>query len=170
MRSAPATSTRRWSRRRSKGRLRPTAFHARRLFATCCSLSSRTSGSPPPRSSAASPSSSRPTLPRPSPGRRFRSTAAGPRIDPEGNAMNQKSRNLTPLQAVNEIRNTNNGQVVLVLQGGGALGAYQCGVYEALHEAGVEPDWIIGTSSGAWSAAYFGSPALPKLLMRSPLG
>jgi len=37
--------------------------------------------------------------------------------------MTQKSRDLTPLQAVNEIRNNNNGQVVLVLQGGGALGA-----------------------------------------------
>src|SRR5438309_2805143 len=41
------------------------------------------------------------------------------------------------------------GQVVFVLQGGGALGAYQAGVYQALHEAGVEPDWIIGTSIGA---------------------
>ena len=40
------------------------------------------------------------------------------------------------------------GQVVLVLQGGGALGAYQAGVYQALHEAGVEPDWVIGTSIG----------------------
>jgi NTE family protein len=45
------------------------------------------------------------------------------------------------------------GQVVLVLQGGGALGAYQVGVYQALHEAGIEPDWIIGTSIGAINAA-----------------
>ena len=45
------------------------------------------------------------------------------------------------------------GQVVLVLQGGGALGAYQVGVYEAMHEAGVEPDWVIGTSIGAINAA-----------------
>ena len=45
------------------------------------------------------------------------------------------------------------GQIVLVLQGGGALGSYQTGVYEALHEAGVEPDWIIGTSIGAINAA-----------------
>jgi NTE family protein len=45
------------------------------------------------------------------------------------------------------------GQVVLVLQGGGALGAYQVGVYEALHEAGIEPDWIIGTSIGAINGA-----------------
>ncbi|HTS21342.1 MAG TPA: patatin-like phospholipase family protein [Casimicrobiaceae bacterium] len=44
-------------------------------------------------------------------------------------------------------------QVVLVLQGGGALGAYQVGVYQALHEAGIEPDWIIGTSIGAINGA-----------------
>jgi NTE family protein len=40
-----------------------------------------------------------------------------------------------------------------VLQGGGALGAYQVGVYQALHEAGIEPDWVIGTSIGAINAA-----------------
>jgi NTE family protein len=45
------------------------------------------------------------------------------------------------------------GQVVLVLQGGGALGAYQVGVYEALFDAGIEPDWVIGTSIGAVNAA-----------------
>lgn len=45
------------------------------------------------------------------------------------------------------------GQVVLVFQGGGALGAYQGGVYQALHEAGIEPDWVIGTSIGALNAA-----------------
>ena len=55
-------------------------------------------------------------------------------------------------EAVNEFRTKANGQVVLVLQGGGALGAYQVGVYQALHEAGVEPDWIIGTSIGAINA------------------
>jgi len=33
-------------------------------------------------------------------------------------------------------------QIVLVFQGGGALGAYQAGVYQALHEAGLEPDWV----------------------------
>jgi predicted acylesterase/phospholipase RssA len=67
--------------------------------------------------------------------------------------MKSKGRILSPLEAVNKIRNNNNGQVVLVLQGGGALGAYQGGVYEALHETGVEPDWIIGTSIGAINAA-----------------
>jgi|SRR5579862_4009 len=45
------------------------------------------------------------------------------------------------------------GQAVLVFQGGGALGAYQGGVYQALHEAGIEPDWVIGTSIGAINGA-----------------
>jgi NTE family protein len=45
------------------------------------------------------------------------------------------------------------GQVVLVFEGGGALGAYQVGVYQALHEAGIEPDWVIGTSIGAINAS-----------------
>jgi NTE family protein len=44
-------------------------------------------------------------------------------------------------------------QIVLVFQGGGALGAYQAGVYQALHEQGIEPDWIVGTSIGAINAS-----------------
>lgn len=47
----------------------------------------------------------------------------------------------------------------LVLQGGGALGAYQAGAYEALHEAGVRPEWIAGISIGSINAAIIaGSP------------
>lgn len=45
------------------------------------------------------------------------------------------------------------GQVVLVFQGGGALGAYQAGVYQAMHEAAIEPNWLVGTSIGAINAA-----------------
>jgi NTE family protein len=45
------------------------------------------------------------------------------------------------------------GRIVVVFQGGGALGAYQAGVYQALHEAGIEPDWVIGTSIGAINAS-----------------
>lgn len=44
-------------------------------------------------------------------------------------------------------------QQVLVLQGGGALGAYQAGAYAALHEAGYRPEWIAGISIGAINAA-----------------
>ncbi|MEK1852560.1 MAG: patatin-like phospholipase family protein [Phyllobacterium sp.] len=43
--------------------------------------------------------------------------------------------------------------VALVLQGGGALGAYQAGVYEALAEAEIHPDWVAGVSIGAINAA-----------------
>lgn len=49
--------------------------------------------------------------------------------------------------------------VVLLLQGGGALGAYQAGVYEALLAAGVEPSWIAGISIGAVNSAIIaGNP------------
>jgi NTE family protein len=49
--------------------------------------------------------------------------------------------------------------VALVLQGGGALGAYQAGVYEALAEAGIQPDWVAGVSVGAINAAIIaGNP------------
>jgi NTE family protein len=49
--------------------------------------------------------------------------------------------------------------VALVLQGGGALGAYQAGVYEALDEAGIHPDWLAGVSIGAINAAIIaGNP------------
>jgi NTE family protein len=48
---------------------------------------------------------------------------------------------------------------ILVLQGGGALGAYQAGVYQALVEAGFGPDWVAGVSIGAINAALIvGNP------------
>src|SRR6478752_4976816 len=75
-------------------------------------------------------------------------------------------RGLTPLEAANEIRNANNGQVVLVLQGGGALGAYQGGVYQALHDAGIEPDWLIGTSIGAINASIIAGNKVEDRLAR----
>jgi NTE family protein len=55
-------------------------------------------------------------------------------------------------------------RVALVLQGGGALGAYQCGVYQALHESGVEPDWVCGVSIGAINSAIIaGNPPKQRL-------
>ena len=50
-------------------------------------------------------------------------------------------------------------RVALVLAGGNALGAYQAGVYEALHECGVEPAWIVGTSIGAINGAVIAGSA-----------
>ncbi|WP_116136870.1 patatin-like phospholipase family protein [Trinickia diaoshuihuensis] len=49
--------------------------------------------------------------------------------------------------------------VALVLQGGGALGAYQAGVYEGLHEAGIVPNWIAGISIGALNTAIIAGNA-----------
>jgi NTE family protein len=57
-------------------------------------------------------------------------------------------------------------QIVLVFQGGGALGAYQAGVYQALHEANIEPDWIIGTSIGAINAALIAGNSRTDRLAR----
>jgi NTE family protein len=51
-------------------------------------------------------------------------------------------------------------RVALVLQGGGALGAYQGGVYQGLDEAGIQCDWIAGVSIGALNAAVIaGNPS-----------
>jgi NTE family protein len=49
--------------------------------------------------------------------------------------------------------------IALLLQGGGALGAYQAGVYQALSEARLDPDWVAGISIGSINAALIaGNP------------
>ena len=50
-------------------------------------------------------------------------------------------------------------RIALLLQGGGALGAYQGGVYQALAEAGLDPDWVAGISIGAVNAALIAGNA-----------
>ena len=69
--------------------------------------------------------------------------------------MNKMTRNLPAAEATGLLMadHTTRRQTVLVLQGGGALGAYQAGVYQALVESGINPDWVIGTSIGAINAA-----------------
>jgi NTE family protein len=50
-------------------------------------------------------------------------------------------------------------QIVLLLQGGGALGSYQAGAYQALAEADLQPNWVAGISIGAVNAAIIaGNP------------
>ncbi|NLB59369.1 MAG: patatin-like phospholipase family protein, partial [Gammaproteobacteria bacterium] len=56
--------------------------------------------------------------------------------------------------------------VALVLQGGGALGGYQCGVYEGLHEAGIRPNWFAGTSIGAINGAILAGTAPEERIER----
>jgi NTE family protein len=79
----------------------------------------------------------------------------------------RNDRNFLSPSGIGALSRTLPGQVVLVLQGGGALGSYQAGVYQALHEAGIEPDWIIGTSIGAINAGLIAGNAqqdrLPRL-------
>jgi NTE family protein len=50
-------------------------------------------------------------------------------------------------------------RIALLLQGGGALGSYQAGVYQALAEANLHPDWVAGISIGAVNSALIaGNP------------
>ncbi|HLU66881.1 MAG TPA: patatin-like phospholipase family protein [Kofleriaceae bacterium] len=50
-------------------------------------------------------------------------------------------------------------KLALVLGGGGALGAFEAGLYEALAEAGLQPDWLAGSSIGAFNAVLIaGNP------------
>ena len=54
--------------------------------------------------------------------------------------------------------------VALVLQGGGALGSYQAGVYEGLAGAGIEPNWVAGISIGALNTAVIaGNPTQTRV-------
>jgi NTE family protein len=54
--------------------------------------------------------------------------------------------------------------IALLLQGGGALGSYQAGVYEALAEADLHPDWIAGISIGAVNSAIIaGNPPAERV-------
>jgi NTE family protein len=55
---------------------------------------------------------------------------------------------------------------ILVLQGGGALGAYQAGVFEGLIEAGFAPNWIAGVSIGAINAALIAGNAPERRIAR----
>jgi NTE family protein len=57
-------------------------------------------------------------------------------------------------------------RVALLLQGGGALGAYQGGVYEALDDAKVRPNWIAGISIGAINAAIIAGNAPDQRIER----
>jgi len=55
---------------------------------------------------------------------------------------------------------------VLVLQGGGALGAYQAGVYEGMVEQGFAPDWVTGVSIGAINGALIAGNPVERRLER----
>lgn len=56
--------------------------------------------------------------------------------------------------------------IALLLQGGGALGAYQGGVYQALMESGIYPDWVAGISIGAVNSAIIAGNPREKSVQR----
>jgi NTE family protein len=56
--------------------------------------------------------------------------------------------------------------VALLLQGGGALGSYQAGVYQALAEANLHPDWVAGISIGAINSALIAGNPLERRVER----
>jgi NTE family protein len=60
-------------------------------------------------------------------------------------------------------------QIALALQGGGALGSYQAGVYEALAEYDYQPDWVAGISIGAINCAIIAGNA-PRRRRKSTSG
>ncbi|MGO8739622.1 patatin-like phospholipase family protein [Rhodoblastus sp.] len=73
--------------------------------------------------------------------------------------MTKNSGDTDPAQASTAGRRTPFEQIALLLQGGGALGSYQGGVYQALAEADLHPDWVAGISIGAFNSAIIaGNP------------
>src|SRR6202163_3502875 len=92
-----------------------------------------------------------PTISPIPPNDRRRARAAGcptRRLSPLAGDMAARTRTRPPFECI-----------ALLLQGGGALGAYQAGVYEALAEADLHPDWVAGISVGAINAALIaGNP------------
>ena len=57
-------------------------------------------------------------------------------------------------------------EVVLVLQGGGALGSYQAGVFEALADEGIAPSWVAGISIGGINGALIAGNAPDERVAR----
>src|SRR5262249_45511950 len=149
---------------------------ANRSSATCCSCSSQTSVSPPWKSWAPLLSSSQAPPPPQSPASPCRSMAIGPRTRARGLPSATREENMLDVSSTRYVERGRKqaeakpGQerleVVLVFQGGGALGAYQAGVYQALHESGVEPDWVIGTSIGAINASLIAGNELDNRVER----
>jgi NTE family protein len=82
--------------------------------------------------------------------------------DQHSDAADQTRSSAAPEQR----RRTPFEQIALLLQGGGALGSYQAGVYQALAEAGLHPDWVAGISIGAINSAIIAGNAPEKRVER----
>ncbi|MER8849921.1 patatin-like phospholipase family protein, partial [Mesorhizobium australicum] len=79
--------------------------------------------------------------------------------------MLDRNRNKAAAATIEEIT-AQYDRIALVFQGGGALGAYQAGVYQALADAGCEPTWLSGVSIGAINAAIIAGNEPSRRLQR----
>ncbi|MEX3985353.1 DUF3734 domain-containing protein [Paraburkholderia sp. EG287A] len=76
-----------------------------------------------------------------------------------GNGEGERARAAADVRASPRIELPQYETIALMLQGGGALGAYQAGVYQGLEEAGIRPNWLAGISIGALNAAIIAGNA-----------
>ncbi|MGX7875249.1 patatin-like phospholipase family protein [Mesorhizobium sp. ORM6] len=79
--------------------------------------------------------------------------------------MLERNRNKEAAATIEEI-SAQYDRIALVFQGGGALGAYQAGVYQALADAGCEPSWLSGVSIGAINASIIAGNEPSRRLQR----
>ncbi|RVC71663.1 patatin-like phospholipase family protein, partial [Mesorhizobium sp. M2A.F.Ca.ET.046.02.1.1] len=79
--------------------------------------------------------------------------------------MLERNRNRAAAATIAEIT-AQYDRIALVFQGGGALGAYQAGVYQALADAGCEPTWLSGVSIGAINASIIAGNEPSRRLQR----
>ena len=66
----------------------------------------------------------------------------------------------TNVRHIHQLRPRSRNHTAFVFSGGGARGALHVGALRALLEHGVRPDVVVGTSIGAWNAAWLGHPPL----------
>ncbi|MEX3812587.1 DUF3734 domain-containing protein [Paraburkholderia sp. BR13439] len=76
-----------------------------------------------------------------------------------GNGVGERAQASVDVRASPRIELPEYETIALMLQGGGALGAYQAGVYQGLEEAGIRPNWLAGISIGALNAAIIAGNA-----------
>src|SRR5205814_9790885 len=83
-----------------------------------------------------------------------------------GQVMTSRMVELLPNEErrLGEVKRTQFERTALLLQGGGAPGAYQGGVYQGLAEADLHPDWVAGISIGAINSALIaGNPPAKRV-------
>src|SRR5690554_7181197 len=88
-------------------------------------------------------------------------------LTPEGRPQNNMKNPATmPRSSTKPVTLPPYERICLLLQGGGALGSYQAGVYQGLHEAGITPNYLSGISIGAFNTAIIAGNPMNKRIER----